>query len=549
MASHISHAALPYPIRNARFTVRVPFRVAAGTPTDPTTPDTEVSVDGGASFADLAEEITTGGSNGLGFVTLTGAETNNSAVDIAAKSANCLTTLMLLTPRILGLIGSGTLSAGSAGGGTLGTVLAYDVTGCFIRTTGGTGGGGTGGANNQARKIATYTPSTGAFTVTPNWETTPDATTTYDVLLPEGVTLGMLKTLNPATAGRQLVVDAAGLGDANTVKVGPTGTGTAQTARDLGASVLLSSGTGTGQLDFTSGVVKSNLTQMGGVAQSATDLKDFADDGYDPSTNKVQGVVLADTVTTYTGNTPQTGDTFARLGAPAGASVSADILAVDNLVDDLESRLGTPSDLGSGATVAANLVDIEAQTDDIGSAGAGLTALATAAELAKVPKSDSTVTWNATALASIQSEANDALVAYDPPTRTEATSDKDEILAAVADVPTNAELATSQAAADDATLAAIAALNNLSSADVTAAVPTAIQNADALLRRDWTLVSLIGLPGRCCLNALRFLRNAIDTSSGTQVDVTAEDDTTVVYSKVINTDPTAVQITGTGADL
>jgi len=41
----------------------------------------------------------------------------------------------------------------------------------------------------------------------------------------------------------------------------------------------------------------------------------------------------------------------------------------------------------------------------------GTAHLATAAELAKVPKSDSTVTWNATALASIQTEANDALVA------------------------------------------------------------------------------------------------------------------------------------------
>ena len=38
-------------------------------------------------------------------------------------------------------------------------------------------------------------------------------------------------------------------------------------------------------------------------------------------------------------------------------------------------------------------------------------ALATAAELAKVPKSDSNVTWNATALGSIQSKCNDALVA------------------------------------------------------------------------------------------------------------------------------------------
>jgi hypothetical protein len=44
--------------------------------------------------------------------------------------------------------------------------------------------------------------------------------------------------LRPATAGRTLVVDANGLADANTVKVGPTGAGTAQTARDLGASVL-----------------------------------------------------------------------------------------------------------------------------------------------------------------------------------------------------------------------------------------------------------------------------------------------------------------------
>jgi len=70
-----------------------------------------------------------------------------------------------------------------------------------------------------------------------------------------------------------------------------------------------------------------------------------------------------------------TADMQPKLGTPAGASISADILTIDNLVDDLESRLGTPSNLGTGATVAANLVDIEAQTDDIGVAGAGLTAI------------------------------------------------------------------------------------------------------------------------------------------------------------------------------
>ena len=46
--------------------------------------------------------------------------------------------------------------------------------------------------------------------------------------------------------------------------------GTSQTARDIGASVLLSSGTGTGQLDFTSGVVKSNVTQNAGSAITAS---------------------------------------------------------------------------------------------------------------------------------------------------------------------------------------------------------------------------------------------------------------------------------------
>lgn len=39
------------------------------------------------------------------------------------------------------------------------------------------------------------------------------------------------------------------------------------------------------------------------------------------------------------------------------------------------SRMGTPSNLGGGATISANLSDIEGQTDDIGVAGAGLTAI------------------------------------------------------------------------------------------------------------------------------------------------------------------------------
>lgn len=52
--------------------------------------------------------------------------------------------------------------------------------------------------------------------------------------------------------------------------------------------------------EFSLELQTADVRKLGGDAQSATDLKDFADAGYDPSTNKVQGVVLVDTTTTNT---------------------------------------------------------------------------------------------------------------------------------------------------------------------------------------------------------------------------------------------------------
>lgn len=611
MANHISHASIPYPIKNARYTVLVPFLDADGDPTDPTTPDTEVSQDAGA-FADAAEEVTTiTGSNGLGYITFSGAETNNSAVGVCFKVASGpKATLMTFYPMNLATVGAGTLSAGSAGGGTLGTVLAYDVTGCFIRTTGGTGGGGTGGANNQARRIVTYTTSTGAFTVTPNWETTPSTDTTYDVLLPDGVTLGMLRTLNPTTAGRTLDVstggeagvDWANVGsptttlaltgttiavtqkvDVETIKTNPVvngGTITFPTTATLASTTNITAGTittatnvttvnglaagvitatsiasdaitdakvasdvtiasVTGAVGSVTATVSADVVSVSGDSTAADNLeKEYDGTGYghilqratiatlasqtsftltagsadndayngciivieDASTAAQKAVAVVDdytgatktitlrtdpavfamattdivtviadkalkptvdfrtldvsatgeagvdwanvgtpgstvnlsatttnlvnTVTTYTGNTVQTGDSFARLGAPAGASVSADILVIDNLVDDLESRIGTPSNLGGGATLSANLSDIEAQTDDIGVAGAGLTDLGGMSTTMKAQVESevddalgsgtgtalTAIPWNAAWDAEVQSEVDDALV-------------------------------------------------------------------------------------------------------------------------------------------
>lgn len=121
--------------------------------------------------------------------------------------------------------------------------------------------------------ISAYTGSTKTVTLTNGVTFTAAAADNVSIFPPSNARwfnalLAVKLPLAPATAGRDLVVDAAGLADANTVKVGPTGSGTAQTARDVGASVLLSSGTGTGQLDFTTGVVKGNVTQWLGTAAS-----------------------------------------------------------------------------------------------------------------------------------------------------------------------------------------------------------------------------------------------------------------------------------------
>jgi len=63
------------------------------------------------------------------------------------------------------------------------------------------------------------------------------------------------------------------------------------------------------------------------------------------------GKKLADwvvgTIDTYTGNTKQTGDAFARLGAPAGASVSADVAAIK------EDTAAILSDTGTDGVVVA----------------------------------------------------------------------------------------------------------------------------------------------------------------------------------------------------
>lgn len=239
--------------------------------------------------------------------------------------------------------------------------------------------------------------------------------------------------LKPTTAGRTLVVDASGLADANVVKLGPTGSGTAQTARDIGASVLLdntqsilsapaantvgealymadifrgrfgtaqagtsttitldasasaadgryvgyscflSGGTG-GGLPGTAGqertiVAYNGTTKVATVAQAwgtnpdattvfklianpKVDIYCWAGDnaGISVDANHLPKVDTED----WKGAAAaaMTGDAFARLGAPAGASVSADMAAVKSDTGTLTTRISGTITITSGGVLA-----------------------------------------------------------------------------------------------------------------------------------------------------------------------------------------------------
>lgn len=170
--------------------------------------------------------------------------------------------------------------------------------------------------------------------------------------------------LAPVTAGRKLVVDAAGLADANVVKLGPTGSGTAQTARDIGASVLLSSGTGTGQLDFTSGVVKANAVQLLGTAWAAPATAGYPDANVGKWLNTV---VSTPTVAGVPNVNVKTFDTDAisadavSAGAVAelqnGLALQTTLLAVAGYIDTEVSAIKAVTDTLSLAAIADAIWD------------------------------------------------------------------------------------------------------------------------------------------------------------------------------------------------
>jgi hypothetical protein len=142
--------------------------------------------------------------------------------------------------------------------------------------------------------------------------------------LSDGVRMGLTALPNAAaeaagglftrgTGAGQINQAANGNVDVNAVKQ----SGTTLTARDMGASVLLSPGTGTGQLDITSGVVKANDVQILGTAIST------------PATAGILDVNLKNIANAAVSTTT------AQLGVNA-VQISGDSVAADNCEADYD---------------------------------------------------------------------------------------------------------------------------------------------------------------------------------------------------------------------
>ena len=153
----------------------------------------------------------------------------------------------------------------------------------------------------------------------------------------------------------------------------------------------------------TSGNANSNLEAMNNVAQSALDLKDFADEGYSPATNKVQGVVLVDACTA---NSDMVGTdsaalasvcTEGRLAELDAGNLPTDIAAIPTtMVGTDNAALASVLGAAVGASISADIAAVKAETvlilADTGTDGVKLNATQPAGWAANLVASASTIT-------------------------------------------------------------------------------------------------------------------------------------------------------------
>lgn len=345
-----------------------------------------------------------------------------------------------------------------------------------------------------------------------------------------------------------LVIDAAGLADATAVKVGPSGAATAQTAGDIPAR--LPAALVSGRMDASVGAMASDtLTSSALAASAVTEIQSGLSTLDAAGVRSAVGMASANMDTQLSGINAKTS---ALPADPADASdiaasfstvnstlvtiagyVDTEVAAIKAKTDNLPANPAAASDIPSAAAVADAVWD-EAISGHLtsGTTGAGLNAAGSAGD----PWSTALPgAYGAGTAGNIVGTALDATVS------SRATQSSLNAVAGYVDT----EVAAILSAVDTEVSAIKAKTDNLPAAPAAVGdIPTAIENADALLNRDMSAGTDSGSPTvRTVRQALRFLRNKWSIS-GTTLTVTKEDDATPSWTSTVSTSAGADPVTG-----
>lgn len=322
--------------------------------------------------------------------------------------------------------------------------------------------------------------------------------------------------LKPTTAGRTLDVSATGEAGVDWANVGSPTTSVALTGTTIAT---------TQQVDVNT-IKTQTVTCAAGVTVGAFVGQGTAAIGVNAS-GHVSRVVLCDTITTYTGDTPQTGDSYARIGATGSGltSITAD-------TEDIQSRL--PAALTAGGFIKADVLAIfgNTGTPDFLASMVGDGSFTADFTPSTFPNAV-VATGGINALSFAGSAITAAALAADAGTEigTAVWASATRTLSALDEDSTTLDL--------DATIRAAVGLASANLDTQLDALPTAVENADALLGRN---VAGGSSTGRTVSTALYVLRNKVSISGGTMT-VYQVDDTTSSWTATLTSDAAAEPIT------
>lgn len=275
---------------------------------------------------------TNSGTTTLGALTCTGSFTISDGLLISRSSSN--TSAVTATGNGTGSGAVFTSGAGATGDGIQATSNATNGNGVSWAGKGtGQGALSTGGATGNGEKLVGGATSGAGLAIT---------TTSGDGL-----------SITP-TAGHGITVTGQG-----TTKHGINATGSATTGAGMaliggatsGDGLKITTTSGHGMNIAATGTSMHGITSTGGNGGTSDGIKGVAGAGGVDIRGNITGnlVGTVSTLTTYTGNTVQTGDSYSRIGAPAGASIAADLAEIEAETDGIAA---IPTSNPSAAAIA-----------------------------------------------------------------------------------------------------------------------------------------------------------------------------------------------------